>query len=63
MPDGTKWEGDPRSWVQLMSKDGRKMNPEILYSGVKIPFVDPEYNGIFWATRAIDKNKSNLAAF
>lgn len=21
MPDGTTWEGDPRSWVQMMSKD------------------------------------------
>lgn len=31
MPDGSKWEGDPRSWVQMMSKDYNK------YTG-KSPF-------------------------
>ena len=25
MPDGSLWQGDPRSWVQLMSKDGQKL--------------------------------------
>ena len=25
MPDGSIWKGDPRSWVQLMSKDGQKL--------------------------------------
>lgn len=33
MPDGSTWEGDPRSWVQLMSKDGSKFQKRIMYHG------------------------------
>lgn len=33
MVDGSTWDGDPRSWVQLMSKDGGKLQKRILYHG------------------------------
>ena len=33
MPDGSTWEGDPRSWVQLQSKDGQKLLQKPLYHG------------------------------
>ena len=33
MPDGSTWKGDPRSWVQLMSKDGKKLQKRIMYHG------------------------------
>lgn len=33
MPDGTKWTGDPRSWIQLMSKDGQKLSKQIWWHG------------------------------
>ena len=28
MPDGSVWQGDPRSWVQIQSNNVQKMNPE-----------------------------------
>ena len=31
MPDGSKWEGDPRSWVQMMSKDYNKYTGKSLF--------------------------------
>lgn len=33
MPDGSTWKGDPRSWVQLMSKDGQKLSKTIYWHG------------------------------
>lgn len=33
MSDGSTWEGDPRSWVQLQSKDGQKLMQKPLYHG------------------------------
>lgn len=36
MPDGSMWQGDPRSWIQMQSLDGRKMMPTILYHGEKV---------------------------
>ena len=50
MPDGSTWKGDARSWVQLQSKNGQKLKPEIIASGVRgVP--DPEYNGMAWGVR------------
>lgn len=33
MPDGSTWKGDPRSWVQLMSKDGQKLSKTVYWHG------------------------------
>lgn len=33
MPDGSLWDGDPHSWVQLMSKDGQKILPKRYFHG------------------------------
>lgn len=33
MPDGSTWTGDPRSWVQLMSKDGQKLSRQVWWHG------------------------------
>lgn len=33
MPDGSTWQGDPRSWVQLMSKDGQKLSKNVWWHG------------------------------
>lgn len=50
MPDGSTWTGDPRSWVQLMSKDGRKLIPERWFNGVGQRYVidTPTYIGEAW---------------
>lgn len=40
MPDGSTWEGDPRSWVQLMSKDGQKLQQKPLYHGDSDHYVN-----------------------
>lgn len=40
MPDGTIYSGDPRSWVQLMSKDGKKLSEQRLFHGDSDIFVD-----------------------
>lgn len=50
MPDGSTWKGDARSWVQLQSKNGQKLKPEIIASGVR-GAPDPEYNGMAWGVR------------
>ena len=50
MPDGSTWKGDPRSWVQLQSKNGQKLKPEIIASGVRV-VPDPEYNEMAWGVR------------
>lgn len=51
-PNGSKWSGDPRSWVQLMSMDGRKM--KMPNSNYKVGIKGSEtikastYNGRSW---------------
>lgn len=59
MEDGSKWEGDPRSWVQLMSNAAVKLRgnkfpskSQILYSGVRFADPNPQYNGIQWASNS-----------
>ncbi|MCQ2263508.1 MAG: hypothetical protein MJZ70_04430, partial [Bacteroidales bacterium] len=47
MPDGSAWSGDPRSWVQLMSVNGKYYDNNIIFTGVRGQ-VNPEYNGLFW---------------
>lgn len=49
MPDGSTWEGDPRSWVQLQSNDGQKLVQDILYHGDR--YGDSEnYLGELWGS-------------
>ena len=49
MPEGSTWEGDPRSWVQLQSKDGQKLVQDILYHGDR--YGDSEnYLGELWGS-------------
>ena len=48
MPDGSTWQGDPRSWVQLMSLNGKKLLPLHGYkTGVPSYYLEgfPEYQG------------------
>lgn len=55
MPDGSKWTGDPRSWVQLMSKNGSKLVPERLFTGVSSDgrvSSFPEFNGRVWTSNS-----------
>ena len=40
MPDGSTWHGDPRSWVQLMSKDGQKLSKSIWWHGDTNKYID-----------------------
>ncbi len=52
MPDGSTWTGDPRSWVQLMSKNGSKLHKERLFHsswrpGDKEKF--PTYQDVVWS--------------
>lgn len=56
MPDGTTWTGDPRSWVQLVSKDGRKMSPNYGFHGIRSISIDgnPEFNQKIFLSK--DKN-------
>lgn len=52
LPNGGKWKGDPRTWVQLMSKDGQKllMPHKDWRVGVKPWDLDKSatYNGKSW---------------
>lgn len=56
--DGKAWEGDPRTWVQLMSKDGSRFkkgkfpsNDDLYYSGVSgDDIIYDDYNGRLWAS-------------
>ena len=50
MPDGTTWTGDPRSWVQFMSKNVQKHNPEQFWTGIKHGVINPEYDQQVWGT-------------
>lgn len=40
MDDGTIYQGDPRSWVQLMSNDGKKLSRQRLFHGDDNMFMD-----------------------
>ena len=48
MPDGSIWPGDPREWVHYMSKTVQKRNPEVFWTGIKSPSIDPNYNERLW---------------
>ena len=56
--DGKAWEGDPRTWVQLMSKDGSRFkkgkfpsNDDLYYSGINgDDIIYDDYNGRLWAS-------------
>lgn len=51
LPNGKTWEGDPRSWVQLQSKDGQKMAmPSRVWKGGKPgdEYYSPYYDGRVW---------------
>lgn len=52
MPDGSTWSGDPRSWVQLMSSDGQKLELQRLLTGVQRneQYSFPTYTGNIWAS-------------
>lgn len=54
--DGSVWKGDPRTWVQLMSKDGKKMKrgtfpskDDVYYTGgqkwTSVPFPNSDKRG------------------
>lgn len=42
MPDGSTWEGDPRSWVQLQSKTGQQLTQKPFYHGNSDSWVYPD---------------------
>lgn len=46
MPDGSTWEGDPRSWVQLQSKDGQKLMQRPFYHGDTNVYSDIDGNDV-----------------
>lgn len=50
MPDGSTWQGDPRSWVQMQSENAQKMNPEQFWTGIGQKNINPNYDGILWGT-------------
>lgn len=56
LPNGKTWEGDPRSWVQLVSRDGRGLSPNSGYHGIRDLTTDgnPEFNGKIFLSK--DKN-------
>lgn len=58
LPNRHKWKGDPRSWVQLQSKDGQKMlMPNYIWKGgVKNYDVNnmANYNGRSWMSNHPD---------
>ena len=52
MPDGSIWTGDPRSWVQLMSKAGQKLSKERLFTGMDmVKARNSTYTGDVWADK------------
>ena len=40
MSDGSFWQGDPRSWVQLQSKEGQKLLPKRIFHADNDVFID-----------------------
>ena len=52
MPDGSTWKGDPRSWVQLQSKEGQKLSQERLFTGMDMDKArNPNYTGDVWTDK------------
>lgn len=73
--DGKPWEGDPRTWVQLMSKNGRKFkkgelpsNDDMYYHGIdKTANLEPErmqdmYLAKDWGRARSYTNKDDIAS-
>lgn len=60
MPDGSTWTGEPRSWVQLVSKDGRKMSPNYGFHGIRSISIDgkPEFNQKIFLSKNRDVARS-----
>ena len=62
MPDGSMWEGDPRSWVQYMSRAAQEaangQPKEAFWTGIH-KTVDSNYNGRLWGLTV--QNQSKLA--
>lgn len=63
--EGKQWQGDPRTWVQLMSKDGAIFKSDelpslrdIYYSGLRHHF-NPEYDGKLWTTTPVAIRQSD----
>lgn len=46
MPDGSTWKGDPRSWVQLQSKEGQQLMQKPFYHGDTYRFTDMDGNDV-----------------
>ena len=40
MPNGSTWKGDPRSWVQLMSKRAKNFSKDVYYHGDSNIYID-----------------------
>lgn len=63
MPDGSTWEGDPRSWVQYMSKAAQEaakgQKKEIFWTGIHAKEVDPNFMERIWGLPA--ENQSIVA--
>lgn len=57
MPDGSKWTGDPRSWVQMQSKDYKnaKLRDSPVYTGSRYGDI-ATYQGELWTS-----NNKNIA--
>lgn len=59
LPNGQRWQGDPRSWVQLMSKDGQKMMmPSENWIGGMTGRFNPYYQGRSWMNNNVDVSNS-----
>jgi|GEM_PF-3957364 len=57
MPDGSTWKGDPRSWVQMQSKDYKnaKLKDSPVYTGSRYGDI-ATYQGELWTS-----NNKNIA--
>lgn len=55
MPDGSTWFGNPRRWVQFMSKDVQKHNPELFWTGIHTTSINPNYTGRLWGVFGKDR--------
>lgn len=59
LSDGSSWKGDPRSWIQLQSKQGQKLVPERNFGAIswmsnKHNSSYPEYTGNSWLQNTED---------
>lgn len=64
MPDGSTWEGDPRSWVQLQSKAAKDaahgQEKEVFWTGINKK-IDPNFNERIWGVPVQNHSKLALA--